>query len=271
MNVAGGARATRRGGRWSSRWAGAAGGSISSGSGHRVDSFARVTSDGPSKNRAMTFDRFGYDTPVPLIRSDSCATLLERNLTDQEKGWRPWARSAMINPDPTEGEARRSGFCPSPPCSPRWPVRPCSAQASPGCDAAGLMNAVGAVFLGYLGLARVSPGRRRTPSTAPTSRPSRSYFVGHQDESGGQLQGIADPLRSMRQSCPPQVSPSSDVASAARRHGVMRPILLACPAVPVRLRRACPRRADPLPRRRHGRVRAVLPPPREFPGPCTGR
>src|SRR4051812_7717933 len=41
------------------------------GSGHRVDSFARVTLDGLSKNHAMTFIYPGYDTPTLINGSDS--------------------------------------------------------------------------------------------------------------------------------------------------------------------------------------------------------
>lgn len=43
-----------------------------------ADALARVTLVGLSKNHAMTFNQsVGYDTPVPLISSDSHTTLLD--------------------------------------------------------------------------------------------------------------------------------------------------------------------------------------------------
>ena len=83
------------------------------------------------------------------------------------------------------------------------------AQAEPGCDAAGLMNAVGAVSSGTSAWLASHPAAQDAINSANEST-IQSYFVGHQDE-WQQLQGIAAPLRSMRQSCPQQVSPS-DVA-----------------------------------------------------------
>ena len=46
-------------------------------SGHRVDSFARVTLDGSLEESRDDLQSFGYDTPVPPIRSDSYTTLLD--------------------------------------------------------------------------------------------------------------------------------------------------------------------------------------------------
>ena len=84
-----------------------------------------------------------------------------------------------------------------------------SAQASPGCDAAGLMNATGQVASATAGWLASHPAAQDAINSANEST-IQGYFVGHQDE-WKQLQGIAAPLRSMRQSCPQQVSPS-DVA-----------------------------------------------------------
>ena len=47
------------------------------GSGHRVDSFARVTLVGLSKNHAMTFNHSGTTHRALTIRSDSYTTLLD--------------------------------------------------------------------------------------------------------------------------------------------------------------------------------------------------
>src|SRR6185437_11290815 len=47
------------------------------GSGHRVDSFARVSLDGLSKNHAMTFTHSATTRRAPLIRPDSYTTLLD--------------------------------------------------------------------------------------------------------------------------------------------------------------------------------------------------
>ena len=130
-----------------------------------------------------------------------------------------------------------------------------SAQASPGCDAAGLMNAVGAVSSGTSAWLASHPAAQDAINSANEST-IQGYFVAHQDEwsncraSPPRCARCASPARSR---CP---RPTWRGCSTPWRHEA-DPVGL--PGRPFRLRRACARRADPLPRRLHGGVRAVLP------------
>lgn len=83
------------------------------------------------------------------------------------------------------------------------------AGAQPGCSAAGLSSALATVANGTAGFLSSHPEAEAAVNSADENQ-IRTYFAGHQSE-WQQLQGIASPLRTLRASCPQQVS-SGDVA-----------------------------------------------------------
>ncbi|MGY4650127.1 hemophore-related protein [Mycobacterium sp. URHB0021] len=82
-------------------------------------------------------------------------------------------------------------------------------NAEPGCTAFGLSSALGQVASSTGAWLSAQPQAEAAVNTADENA-SRTYFAAHQAE-WSDLQGIASPLRSLRQSCPQQVSPG-DVA-----------------------------------------------------------
>jgi heme-binding protein len=83
------------------------------------------------------------------------------------------------------------------------------AAAGPGCTASGLSSALGQVASSTGAWLSAHPEAEAAVNTADENA-IRTYFATHQAE-WSELQGIASPLRSLRQSCPQQVSPG-DVA-----------------------------------------------------------
>ena len=83
------------------------------------------------------------------------------------------------------------------------------AHAAPGCTASGLSSALGQVASATGAWLSAHPEAEAAVNTADENA-IRTYFAAHQAE-WSELQGIASPLRSLRQSCPQQVSPG-DVA-----------------------------------------------------------
>src|SRR3954447_4284156 len=83
------------------------------------------------------------------------------------------------------------------------------AQAAPGCTASGLSAALGQVASSTGAWLSAHPEAEAAVNTADDNA-IRTYFAAHPAEWSA-LQGIASPLRSLRQSCPQQVSPG-DVA-----------------------------------------------------------
>ena len=85
-----------------------------------------------------------------------------------------------------------------------------TAHAEPaGCTSSALSSALGTVASQTGGWLSGHPEAEAVINTANEGQ-IRSYFATHQSE-WAELQGIASPLRSLRQSCPQQVSPA-DVA-----------------------------------------------------------
>ena len=85
-----------------------------------------------------------------------------------------------------------------------------TANAQPaGCTASSLSNALGTVASQTGGWLSDHPAAEVAVNTANEGE-IRNYFATHQGE-WAELQGIASPLRNLRQSCPQQVSPA-DVA-----------------------------------------------------------
>ena len=85
-----------------------------------------------------------------------------------------------------------------------------TANAQPaGCTASSLSNALGTVASQTGGWLSGHPAAEAAVNTADEGE-IRNYFATHPAE-WAQLQGIASPLRNLRQSCPQQVSPA-DVA-----------------------------------------------------------
>jgi hemophore-related protein len=83
------------------------------------------------------------------------------------------------------------------------------AAAQPGCTASGLSSALATVASGTAGWLASHPEAEAAVNTADENA-IRTYFAAHTDQ-WQQLQGIADPLRTLRKSCPQQVS-AGDVA-----------------------------------------------------------
>jgi hemophore-related protein len=83
------------------------------------------------------------------------------------------------------------------------------AAAQPGCTASGLSSALATVASGTAGWLASHPEAEAVVNSADENA-IRSYFAAHTDQ-WQQLQGIANPLRSLRNSCPQQVS-AGDVA-----------------------------------------------------------
>jgi len=83
------------------------------------------------------------------------------------------------------------------------------ARAAPDCTASGLSSALGQVASSTGAWLSAHPEAEAAVNTADENV-IRTYFAAHQAE-WSELQGIASPLRSLRQSCPQQVSPG-DVA-----------------------------------------------------------
>lgn len=83
------------------------------------------------------------------------------------------------------------------------------AAAQPGCTASGLSSALATVASGTAGWLASHPDAEAAVNSADENT-IRTYFATHTDQ-WQQLQGIANPLRSLRKSCPQQVS-AGDVA-----------------------------------------------------------
>ena len=83
------------------------------------------------------------------------------------------------------------------------------AAAEPGCTASGLSSALATVASGTAGWLASHPEAEAAVNSADENA-IRTYFATHTDQ-WQQLQGIANPLRSLRKSCPQQVS-AGDVA-----------------------------------------------------------
>jgi hemophore-related protein len=83
------------------------------------------------------------------------------------------------------------------------------AAAEPGCTASGLSTALATVASGTAGWLASHPEAEAAVDSVDENA-IRSYFATHTDQ-WQQLQGIANPLRTLRNSCPQQVS-AGDVA-----------------------------------------------------------
>ena len=83
------------------------------------------------------------------------------------------------------------------------------AAAEPGCTASGLSSALATVASGTAGWLASHPDAEAAVNSADENA-IRTYFAAHTDQ-WQQLQGIAIPLRALRNSCPQQVS-AGDVA-----------------------------------------------------------
>jgi hemophore-related protein len=79
------------------------------------------------------------------------------------------------------------------------------AAAQPGCTASGLSSALATVASGTAGWLSSHPEAEAVVNSADENA-IRTYFATHTDQ-WQQLQGIANPLRTLRNSCPQQVSP----------------------------------------------------------------
>ena len=84
-----------------------------------------------------------------------------------------------------------------------------TASAQPGCTASGLASALATVSTGTAGFLSTHPEAEAAVDSADENQ-IRTYFAAHQGEWQA-LQGIANPLRQLRQSCPQQVN-AGDVA-----------------------------------------------------------
>jgi heme-binding protein len=80
-----------------------------------------------------------------------------------------------------------------------------AAGAQPGCTASGLSSALGQVATATGGWLAAHPQAEAVINTA-NETDIRNYFVVHTAE-WSELQGIAAPLRNLRNSCPQQVAP----------------------------------------------------------------
>jgi hemophore-related protein len=83
------------------------------------------------------------------------------------------------------------------------------AAAQPGCTASGLSSALATVANGTADWLASHPEAEAAVNSADENA-IRTYFATHTDQ-WQQLQGIANPLRTLRNSCPQQVS-AGDVA-----------------------------------------------------------
>jgi heme-binding protein len=83
------------------------------------------------------------------------------------------------------------------------------AHAEPGCTASGLSSALGTVATQTGGWLSAHPEAEQVINSADEGG-IQSYFATHQAE-WSELQGIASPLRNLRNSCPQHVSPA-DIA-----------------------------------------------------------
>ena len=83
------------------------------------------------------------------------------------------------------------------------------ADPPPNCTASGLSSALATVASGAADWLASHPEAEAAVNSADENA-IRTYFAAHQQE-WSQLQGIANPLRSLRNSCPQQVS-AGDVA-----------------------------------------------------------
>jgi len=83
------------------------------------------------------------------------------------------------------------------------------AHAEPGCTASGLSSALGTVATQTGGWLSAHPEAEQVINTADEGA-IQNYFATHQGE-WSELQGIASPLRNLRNSCPQHVSPG-DIA-----------------------------------------------------------
>jgi hemophore-related protein len=83
------------------------------------------------------------------------------------------------------------------------------AAAQPGCNASGLSSALATVASGTAGWLASHPEAEAVVNGADENA-IRTYFAAHTDQ-WQQLQGIANPLRALRNSCTQQVS-AGDVA-----------------------------------------------------------
>jgi heme-binding protein len=90
-----------------------------------------------------------------------------------------------------------------------WVYNMAPAQAQPGCTASGLTSALATVASGTSGFLDAHPEAEAAVNSA-SEESIRTYFAAHQSE-WQQLQGIASPLRNLRNSCSQQVS-AGDVA-----------------------------------------------------------
>ena len=97
------------------------------------------------------------------------------------------------------------------------------AHAAPGCTASGLSSALGQVASATGAWLSAHPEAEAAVNTADENT-IRTYFAAHQAE-WSELQGIASPLRSLRQSCPQQVSPGD----VARLYDAMAKLISAIP------------------------------------------
>jgi heme-binding protein len=84
-----------------------------------------------------------------------------------------------------------------------------AAAAQPGCTASGLSSALGQVA-SQTGAWLAGHPEAEAAVNSANEGTIRSYFATHQAE-WSELQGIASPLRNLRNSCPQQVSPG-DIA-----------------------------------------------------------
>ena len=88
-----------------------------------------------------------------------------------------------------------------------------TASADPACTAAGLSNALGSVASATGGYLASHPGANDVVTNAGGMAPQdgensiRTYFAAHPQE-WADLQGIAQPLRSLRQQCNVDVAPA---------------------------------------------------------------
>jgi len=83
------------------------------------------------------------------------------------------------------------------------------AAAEPGCTASGLSSALATVASGTASWLASHPEAEAAVNSADENA-IRTYFATHTDQ-WQQLQGIANPLRTLRNSCPQQVT-AGDVA-----------------------------------------------------------
>jgi len=89
-------------------------------------------------------------------------------------------------------------------------LTPASASAQPGCTASGLSATLGGVSSATGAWLDAHPDADKVITEAGATGDEesiRQYFVAHQDQ-WSELQGIAAPLRNLRQSCSVQVAPA---------------------------------------------------------------